>query len=92
MHRTYHLSRIPTLNRKIRVVVDWTLRCSCAREVVALGELHEPREPFTEVTPPIPLPTTAGAAGERQRPQGARQTQTSVDPFAGAEQLRPWSA
>jgi NADH dehydrogenase len=51
MHRTYHMSRIPTLNRKIRVVVDWTLALFLKREVVALGELHQPREDFVEVTP-----------------------------------------
>jgi NADH dehydrogenase len=53
MHRSYHMSRIPSLNRKIRVVVDWTLALFLKREVVALGELHQPREPFTEVTPPV---------------------------------------
>jgi NADH dehydrogenase len=53
MHRTYHMSRIPSLNRKIRVVVDWTLALVLRREVVALGELHQPRHPFTEVTPPV---------------------------------------
>jgi NADH dehydrogenase len=58
MHRTYHMSRIPSLNRKIRVVVDWTLALFLRREVVSLGELHQPREPFTEVTPPAEaLPT-----------------------------------
>lgn len=51
MHRTYHMSRIPSLNRKIRVVVDWTLALFLRREVVSLGELHRPREPFTVVTP-----------------------------------------
>ena len=25
MHRTYHVSRVPTFNRKVRVVLDWTL-------------------------------------------------------------------
>ncbi len=54
MHRTYHLTRIPSLNRKVRVVIDWTLALFLRREVVALGELHEPRESFTEVTPPVP--------------------------------------
>ena len=52
MHRTYHMSRIPSFNRKVRVVADWTLALFLKREVVALGELHHPREPFTEVTPP----------------------------------------
>jgi NADH dehydrogenase len=51
LHRTYHLSRIPSLNRKIRVVIDWTLALFLKREVVSLGQLHEPRETFTEFTP-----------------------------------------
>jgi len=56
MHRTYHMSRIPSFNRKVRVVVDWTLATFLKREVVSLGQLHQPREPFTsassEVGPP----------------------------------------
>jgi NADH:ubiquinone reductase (H+-translocating) len=51
MHRTYHLFRIPSWNRRLRVVVDWTLALVLKREVVSMGELHEPREPFTDVTP-----------------------------------------
>jgi len=53
MHRTYHMSRIPSANRKVRVVVDWTLAWFLKREVVSLGELHQPRESFTGVTPPV---------------------------------------
>ena len=50
LHRTYHMSRIPSLNRKIRVIVDWTLALFLKREVVALGELHEPFEPIKEAS------------------------------------------
>jgi NADH:ubiquinone reductase (H+-translocating) len=57
MHRTYHMSRIPSLNRKIRVVVDWTLALFLKREVVALGQLHDPREEFVEATPRVPVDT-----------------------------------
>jgi NADH dehydrogenase len=46
MHRTYHLSRVPTLNRKIRVVSDWTLALFFRREVVSLGSLARPFEEF----------------------------------------------
>jgi NADH:ubiquinone reductase (H+-translocating) len=53
MHRTYHLMRVPSFNRKVRVVIDWTLALILKREVVALGELHEPREGFEEVTPRV---------------------------------------
>jgi NADH dehydrogenase len=53
MHRSYHVSRVPSLNRKIRVIVDWTLALFLKREVVSMGELHFPREPFTDVTPAV---------------------------------------
>jgi NADH dehydrogenase len=46
MHRTYHLSRMPTVNRKVRVVMDWTLALFFPREVVALGQLQQPRREF----------------------------------------------
>jgi NADH:quinone reductase (non-electrogenic) len=46
LHRTYHLSRMPTLNRKVRVLADWTLALFFHREVVSLGELQSPREEF----------------------------------------------
>ena len=50
MHRTYHLTRVPTLNRKARVVADWTLALFFRREIVSLGALHDPRAAFEEAT------------------------------------------
>ena len=50
MHRTYHVSRVPTLNRKVRVVADWTLALFFRREIVSLGSLQRPREEFSEAT------------------------------------------
>jgi NADH dehydrogenase len=47
LHRTYHLSRIPTTNRKIRVMIDWTVALFFRRDVVQLGSLQRPREPFS---------------------------------------------
>ncbi|TDB94071.1 NAD(P)/FAD-dependent oxidoreductase [Actinomadura sp. 7K534] len=46
MHRTYHLSRMPTVNRKFRITVDWTLASFFRREIVSLGELEAPRFEF----------------------------------------------
>jgi NADH dehydrogenase len=79
MHRTYHLSRMPTFNRKWRVVSDWTQALFFRREVVALEQIHDPRAEFSRavgaggaaVTPPpqdrLPEPgsssTTTGRAG-----------------------------
>ena len=46
MHRTYHLSRIPTFNRKARVLAEWTLAGLFKREIVSLGSLEHPRAEF----------------------------------------------
>lgn len=48
MHRTYHMSRVPTINRKVRVILDWSLALFFRREIVSLGSMHEPREEFAE--------------------------------------------
>ena len=46
VHRTYHLSRMPTVNRKFRITLDWTLAIFFRREIVSLGELEWPRQEF----------------------------------------------
>ncbi|MFH8790886.1 NAD(P)/FAD-dependent oxidoreductase [Streptomyces roseoverticillatus] len=46
MHRAYHLSRIPTFNRKARVLAEWTLTGLFKREIVSLGSLENPRAEF----------------------------------------------
>jgi NADH dehydrogenase len=63
MHRTYHLSRVPTLNRKVRVLADWTLAIFFPREVVSLGQLQQPRREFELAALPDPA-TLPGAARE----------------------------
>jgi NADH dehydrogenase len=69
MHRTYHVSRVPTFNRKVRVIADWTLALFFRREIVSLGALQNPREEFELATRP-PLPsgdsTPAGAAESKR--------------------------
>jgi NADH dehydrogenase len=46
MHRTYHISRMPTFNRKVRILADWTGALLFRREVVALGQVNDPRADF----------------------------------------------
>ncbi|MFD6416450.1 NAD(P)/FAD-dependent oxidoreductase [Streptomyces sp. NPDC060194] len=46
MHRAYHLSRVPTANRKARVLAEWTLSGLFKREIVSLGSLEHPRAEF----------------------------------------------
>ncbi|WP_020576139.1 NAD(P)/FAD-dependent oxidoreductase [Actinopolymorpha alba] len=65
MHRTYHVSRMPTLNRKIRIILDWTLALFFHRELVSLGTLQRPREEFERSALPrqaTPLEHVGGAA------------------------------
>ncbi|GAA4236936.1 NADH dehydrogenase [Streptosporangium album] len=46
MHRTYHLSRVPTFNKKMRVLTDWTFALFFRREIISLGAVTRPREEF----------------------------------------------
>jgi NADH dehydrogenase len=46
LHRVYHLSRVPTVNRKARILAEWTLAGLFKREIVSLGSLEHPRAEF----------------------------------------------
>lgn len=48
MHRTYHVSRMPTFNRKVRVIADWTLALFFRREIVSFGSFANPRRDFEQ--------------------------------------------
>ncbi|MGW6984530.1 NAD(P)/FAD-dependent oxidoreductase [Streptomyces sp. NPDC054932] len=63
MHRAYHLSRVPSFNRKMRVLAEWTLSGLFKREIVSLGSLEHPRAEFElaagggpKPPPPPPAP------------------------------------
>ncbi|MEU6393382.1 NAD(P)/FAD-dependent oxidoreductase [Streptomyces sp. NPDC046939] len=65
MHRVYHLSRVPTVNRKARVLTEWTLSGLFKREIVSLGSLERPRAEFElaagTVPPEDPSPPSNGS-------------------------------
>ena len=75
MHRTYHVSRVPTFNRKARVVADWTL----ALAVPPRGRLARPaagpapRVRVRRQHRPARAPAAAAtrAAGDRRRTRPA---------------------
>lgn len=46
LRRLYHVARIPTWNRKLRVWIDWTVSLAFTRDVVSLGSAEHPRMPF----------------------------------------------
>jgi NADH:ubiquinone reductase (H+-translocating) len=58
--RTYHLSQIPGVARKIRAVVDWTVGLPFARDVAEVGSIGHPR----------PLRDEVYARGGTHRPVG----------------------
>ncbi|MDX2702512.1 NAD(P)/FAD-dependent oxidoreductase [Streptomyces sp. NPDC001902] len=62
MHRGYHGMAVPTFNRKIRVLADWTLAMFLKREVVSLGAIENPREEFYEAARPVPAAAVAAEA------------------------------
>ena len=69
MHRTYHMAKIPTFNRKARVILDWTAALFFRRDLVSLGRLHEPRQAFLEAVSgdePASVPESASAARARK--------------------------
>ncbi|MFF2331620.1 MULTISPECIES: NAD(P)/FAD-dependent oxidoreductase [unclassified Streptomyces] len=74
MHRAYHLSRVPTFNRKARVLAEWTLAGLFKREIVSLGSLEHPRAEFELAAggrrPRLPRPpNTGGLPGHDQPPR-----------------------
>ncbi|HEY2805119.1 MAG TPA: NAD(P)/FAD-dependent oxidoreductase [Gemmatimonadales bacterium] len=74
--RTYHLLQLPTMSRKIRVVLDWTIALFFRRDIAQLGSLQG---------------TTAFArgamAGSRPMAVGRTQPAASGQPPADSGQL-----
>ncbi|MEU1091155.1 FAD-dependent oxidoreductase [Streptomyces sp. NPDC005892] len=78
-HRAYHLSRVPTFNRKARVLAEWILAGLFTREIVSLGSLEHPRAEFElaagdtgphRTPPPRRPPGTRDESPEPKEPPG----------------------
>ncbi|MEU8621990.1 NAD(P)/FAD-dependent oxidoreductase [Streptomyces sp. NPDC048623] len=70
MHRVYHLSRVPTFNRKARVLAEWTLSGLFKREIVSLGSLEHPRAEFELAATPPPAPKDPSPDKSPDEPAG----------------------
>ena len=46
LHRSYHLLYMPTLGRKVRIALDWTVALVFPRDLAQLGSLERPRDAF----------------------------------------------
>lgn len=53
MHRTYHLSRMPTLNRKARIGAEWFLSLLFRRDVTPIAQLATPNRDFRRAADPV---------------------------------------
>ncbi|MFF9157480.1 NAD(P)/FAD-dependent oxidoreductase [Streptomyces sp. NPDC014846] len=54
-HRLYHGAMMPTVNRKLRVFLDWTVAMFLRRETVGLPEMAHPRDAFVDAALPEPM-------------------------------------
>ncbi|AUG79041.1 NADH dehydrogenase [Kitasatospora sp. MMS16-BH015] len=52
LHRARHLRRLPSAERRVRVLTDWLLGGLFKREVVSLGAVEHPRSEFEAGFPP----------------------------------------
>jgi hypothetical protein len=73
--RTIYLMKLPGLERKVRVALDWTLELFFPRDIVYLRPLHAVREPV--VAPRAgdeicPLPSTPVASAKLEHPGRSR--------------------
>jgi hypothetical protein len=51
MARTYHMSQIPGVARKVRAVIDWTASLPFRRDLAEVGSIGHPR-PLEETMGP----------------------------------------
>jgi NADH dehydrogenase len=52
LHRSYHLLAMPTLTRKVKIAMDWTVALLFPRDLAQLGSLERPLEPFERAAGP----------------------------------------
>jgi NADH dehydrogenase len=48
LHRSYHLLAMPTISRRVKIAMDWTVALLFPRDLAQLGALQRPREPFEQ--------------------------------------------
>lgn len=78
IHRTYHVSRMPTFNRKVRIIADWTIALFFRREIAALGQVQDPQLAFRHAALADVKPTVRRKATPRKVP-AKKRTRVSAD-------------
>jgi NADH dehydrogenase len=77
---------MPTFNRKVRVIADWTLALFFRREIVSLGAFANPRGEFEAAAKPSlqaggPGPEV-GVSASKVAPARRRPASKGIDPTA----------
>jgi NADH dehydrogenase len=67
IHRTYHMSKVPTTRRKAEVITDWSLAFLFKRDVTSLWSMHGPNSAAYH---PVGAQRTTDAAPPPQRTTG----------------------
>jgi NADH dehydrogenase len=80
LHRLYHLSRVPSANRKTRVAFDWVLAFLFRRDVVSLGTVQNPRRDWALMVDAELGQHPAEHAGALQGDQDAQHQQQAEAP------------
>jgi NADH:ubiquinone reductase (H+-translocating) len=62
--RTYHMSQMPGLGRKARLIVDWTVGLLFGRDAAELGQLGHPPRLGGELAPDPAAPGDGTPGGE----------------------------
>ncbi len=63
IHRGYHGAAMPTWERKIRVLTDWTLSAVLGRDSTELSDVATPYRAFQSVAAPAPKSAEPAASG-----------------------------
>ncbi len=57
LHRSYHLYAMPTIGRRVRIAVDWTIALLFPRDITQFSGFEDPRGPFRRAAGPGPDPS-----------------------------------
>ncbi|MBB5629488.1 NAD(P)/FAD-dependent oxidoreductase [Sphaerisporangium krabiense] len=55
LHRAYHLSKVPSFEKKSRIMADWIMGFFFRREIVSLGAMQDPRQEFEYAARTTPI-------------------------------------
>ena len=56
LHRSYHLWAMPTIGRRVRIAIDWTIALLFPRDITQFGSFEDPRAPFRRAASGRPAP------------------------------------